>query len=60
MDNNITYSGKVIKYKGKNYTLRPEESLRGCQGCYFYNRFDCSKTLTQHCGKGFIYKKSTF
>jgi hypothetical protein len=60
MENNITYSGKVIKFRNKHYTLRPEESLRGCQGCVFLNHFDCPKSLTQHCCKGFIFKKSTF
>lgn len=60
MYKDITYSGKVIKYKNKNYTLRPEESLRGCQGCVFINHFGCPKVLTKHCSQGYIYKKSTF
>lgn len=58
--NDVIYSGKVIKYKKKHYTIRPEQSLRGCMGCCFYNVLDCPRTLTDICRQGYIFEKSTF
>lgn len=56
-DNIIAYSGKVIKYRNKEYVIRPEESLRGCLGCTFVPSINCPVELTKYCLQGYIYKK---
>lgn len=34
----------VYKQNGKKYVLSPEIVKGGCQGCAFYDRWDCHKT----------------
>ena len=39
---------KVYKFNGKEYVLSPEVVHGGCQGCAFYDRWDCHKKQSQH------------
>lgn len=52
------YSGKQIKFQNRKYELVPEQCLRGCQGCCFYNRVGCEDILTKNCREGFIFKEA--
>lgn len=57
-ENVIAYNGRVIRYRSKNYVMRPEESLRGCAGCVFYNTLNCSTELTKYCLQGYVFKRT--
>ena len=55
--NIVAYSGKVIEYNNKKYTLLPERSLRGCNGCDLVTSKGCTKEVFQYCCQGFILKE---
>lgn len=56
-ENTVAYPGRVIEHKDIKYTLLPEKSLLGCNGCSLVGKGLCDNNVTKWCCQGYILKE---